>query len=339
MRKGKNPNKDRENITSSFSHQVILPVHIPNHEDYFSDVFKIFQYCLDSLLRTTHLETFITVVDNGCCIEVRNYLNDLLVQKKIQELILTENVGKLNAIIKGLAGHNFPLITISDADVLFLNNWQNETIKVFDECPKAGVVGVISQFLNYQSHCENLIWDYLLNDKLKFISVEDPEAMAAFYNSIGWTEDFPKERLKYTLGFNTGKIKACVGSGHVVATYRRELFRKELPVYNPFKMGGRSEELLDILAINNGYYRLTTNGNYAYHMGNKYEPWMDEKSRKLKLTTVGESKGLLKTKVKKPNKIALWTKKKLVKFIFKRKKLRLQFLKYKGLPANSLRGF
>ncbi|MDD3005817.1 glycosyltransferase, partial [Flavobacterium sp.] len=121
MRVGFNPNKDKVLPKSDYTHQVIVPVYIPHQNDYFKDSFQILQLCLESLFKTCHGKTYITIVNNGSCIEVVNYLNQLQQETKVQEVIHTTAIGKLNAILKGLSGHQFPLITITDADVLFLN--------------------------------------------------------------------------------------------------------------------------------------------------------------------------------------------------------------------------
>ena len=119
MRIGFNPYKDQVLFKSDYLHQIIIPVFIPNQEGYFKDSFAILKLCLDSLLATVHGKTFITVVNNGSDIIVVNYLDSLLKEKKIQELIHTQNIGKLNAILKGMAGNNIELITIADSDVMF----------------------------------------------------------------------------------------------------------------------------------------------------------------------------------------------------------------------------
>src|SRR5690606_28470436 len=77
----------------------------------------------------------------------------------------------------------------------------------------------------------------------------------------------PIERLIYTLYLTQNNYKALVGAGHVVATYRRDLISK-ISLFNLYKMGGDSEEILDRMAPEHGYYRLTTSSNFASHMGN-----------------------------------------------------------------------
>ncbi len=94
MRVGFNPNKDKVLQKSDFFHQVIVPVYIPHQNDYFKDSFQILQFCLESLFKTCHYKTYITVVNNGSCNEVFAYLNQLQQEGKLQEVIHTNANGK-----------------------------------------------------------------------------------------------------------------------------------------------------------------------------------------------------------------------------------------------------
>lgn len=80
------------------------------------------QLCIESLLKTVHSKTCITIVNNGSCKEVEDYLNILYQGAKIHEVIHTENIGYINAMLKGIADQNFPIFPNADADVLFLNS-------------------------------------------------------------------------------------------------------------------------------------------------------------------------------------------------------------------------
>ena len=82
MRQGSNPNKEINNEGSFFIHQIIVPVYIPNEEDYFKDALKILKTCLNSLFNTIHDRTYITIVNNGSCESVVNYLDKLFSDKK-----------------------------------------------------------------------------------------------------------------------------------------------------------------------------------------------------------------------------------------------------------------
>lgn len=267
MRVGFNPHKDEPQQDSEFTHQVIIPVYIPNQEGYFKDSFAILKLCLESLFATIHKKTFITIANNGSDTSITQYLDTLLQQNKIHELIHTENIGKLNAILKGLAGNRIELVTISDSDVLFLPNWQAETVKVFQHVPNAGVVGIVPQFKMYESNCGNVIFDNLFNRRLKFFEVKNKEALIQFYDSLGWERNYNQDYLKYNLGLEINSdFKVLIGSGHFVATYKKDIF-DEIISYIGFKMGGTSEGYLDKLPLKKNYWRLTTEDNYAYHLG------------------------------------------------------------------------
>ncbi|MDO6758752.1 glycosyltransferase family A protein [Tamlana sp. 2_MG-2023] len=333
MRIGLNPNKDTSIKSSGYLHQVIIPVYIPNHEGYFKDSFEVFKLCIESLLKTIHGRTFITIVNNGSSQVVQEYLGALFDAKVIQELIHTENIGKLNAILKGLVGNNIELVTISDADVLFLPNWQQETIKVFSKAPKAGVVGLVPQFKMFEAHCGNVIYDNLFNSKLKFLPVKNPKGLEMFYDSIGWKRNYNQDYLKYSLGLELSKgLSVLVGSGHFVATYKKDMF-SEITSYLGFKLGGISEAYLDKTPLAKGYWRLTTQDNFAYHMGNTVEDWMVVPYKKEQFDEDINSN--FRTN-KKSNKIMFFFKNRLfVKFISIPFFYKI-FLKWKSLPKEMI---
>lgn len=336
MRKGNNPNKDKISINCKFWHQIIIPVYIPNSEGYFEDAFKILRICIQSIFRTINSKhTYLTVVNNGSCKEIESYLNKLKDQGKINELISTSNIGKLNAISKGIVGHNFDLLTIADADVYFLPGWQRETLKVFDEYPKTGSVGLVPQFNMFSNFCTNVLLDNFFNKACRFYKLAQPEDMWAFYKSIGW--NMPKEHYYFQSVFgicNENGFKACIGSGHFVATYRKELF-KNLKKYIPGKIGAKSEQYLDKSAMINGFWKLTTFRNYAYHMGNCWEDWMDETPESLSKDKLilkdhsffynGGNRNLLKNKI--------------FKNLLRLKPMNKWFLKYKKLPKEELKQY
>ena len=275
MRIGSNPQKDKLKESNDFFHQLIIPVYIPNQEGYFKESFAVLQLCLNSLFKTCHKQTYFTIVNNGSSKEVSAYLDGLFQENKIQELIQTSAIGKLNAIFKGIAGQQFPIITITDADVLFLNNWQQETYAVFEAFPKTGSVSPTpnSKLLKY--YTPNIWFENLLRKSLQFRKVENPKAMQSFAESIGNPTLFNKYNLEKYATVSKNEFQAVVGSGHFVVTYRGSVFKKLTQFYSDFQLGGESEnELLDKPVASQGYWRLATKDNYAYHMGNTSEDWM-----------------------------------------------------------------
>lgn len=277
MRIGLNPNKDQRLEATGYFHQVIVPVHIPNQEGYFADSFRLLQYCIGSLLKTSHNKTFFTIVNNGSCKEVEEYINELKNNNAIHEVIHTTSIGKLNSILKGLSGQKFDWVTITDADVLFLNNWQKATYGIFSAFPKAGAVcpSPSSRVLKHFTY--NVILSHFFNPKLAFTDVVNGNAMKSFAHSIGNPDFYNEAHLEKYLTISNENTKAVIGAGHFVATYKSAIFNGSLPQFSEYSLGGDSEELiLDKPVVDNGYWRLSTEDNFAYHMGNSQEPWMKE---------------------------------------------------------------
>jgi len=338
MRQGHNPHKDLIIEEAFYNHQVVLPVYIPNQEGYFKDSFRILQLCVESILKTVHLKTFITIVNNGSCSEVRDYLDKLFANKKIHEIIHTDNIGKLNAILKGLSGNNIELVTIADSDVMFLENWQSETVKVYNNFPKAGVVGIVPQFRNFSHLCGNIIFENFFSNKLKFTPVKNPEALKKFNASIGANDLYNKAYLRWNLTIEKDTFQAIVGSGHFVATYKRALF-SHLKTYLTFKLGGDSERYLDELPLKKGLWRMTSNDNYAYHMGNTYEEWMQETLDEMAANDIKQEFLLAYPEIRNSKKIDYFIKNRLFIKLFNKKRIRRFFYKIKGLPKHEINSY
>ena len=196
MRIGDNPNKFSGKQVKHYAHQVIIPVYILDGEAYFKDSFHIFQLCVQSLLATTHSNTYITIVNNGSGNRVVNYLNDLAAQNKIQEVIHNTNIGKINAVLKGIVGVRADVVTISDQDILFKEDWQSATFDVFNSFENVGVVGLIPMFTSYKSYSAPIIFDFLFSKRLSFTPVKSPDDMVKFYDSIWINRSYDQKSLE-----------------------------------------------------------------------------------------------------------------------------------------------
>ncbi|MEP1487174.1 MAG: glycosyltransferase family 2 protein [Algibacter sp.] len=330
MRIGFNPNKDTLNDDSEYFHQIIVPVYIPNEEDYFKDSLLILKNCLNSLFITSHSKTYFTVVNNGSCTSVIKYLNKLLKENIIQELIHTTNIGKLNAILKGVVGQKFKFVTITDADVLFLNNWQIATYDVFRNFKKAGVVCTTPSPKSFNDKTFNILFENMFSKKLRFTKVKNPKALSDFALSIENPDFYKKCHLKNNLTIINGKYKAVVGAGHFVATYRFDVFKFLDKSYSNYRLGGDSEStILDLPIIKKGLWRLSTENNYTNHMGNVIEPWMSEIINK----QVDLSDHVFDYKFEdiRESKLGFWLKNIFFARLFNQRKVRQLFLRYKGL--------
>ena len=276
MRTGINPQKSKLLQSPDFFHQVIMPVYIPNNEDYFEDSFNILKISVDSLLKTCHSKTFFSIVNNGSCKEVEDYLDALFKSGSIHELIHTSNIGKVNAVNKALVGQAFPLITISDSDVLFLNHWQKSVYEVYTNFPKTVAVCTTPNSRTLKTLTENIYFDCLFSKSLRFTEVKDSKAMIDFVKSIGNDNFFRAIHLKKNLTVNRNGISALVGAGHYVCTYRNDALHTNFEFTNKL-LGRKAMDSIDLEIVKKGYWRLSTEFNFTYHMGNFTEDWMYEK--------------------------------------------------------------
>ena len=338
MRKGNNPQKNILTSKENFLHRIIIPVHIPNQLGYYKESFAVFKFSMDSLLKTTPSSSAITIVNNGCCKEVCDYINGLFATKDINEIIHTDEIGKVNSILKSLRSSTEPYITITDADILFKENWLSKTVQVFNTFPKAGVVGVIPQFKMYEYFGYNVIFDNLFNSDLKYTKVKDVDGLKHFYKSVGWKDNYNKNYLNYNLSIKKNNTRALVGSGHCIATYKRTLFDNNLE-FSKFALGGDSEQkYLDEPCVRKDLWRLTTDENLAYHMGNtldasskKYAEQLKENKSALDFNIFREPKFFLQIKFIFKNKVA--------RRFFKNKRVKFLFYRMKGLPKEMIKNY
>lgn len=288
MRIGSNPEKNSKNIELTNYHRIIVPVYIPNFEGYFKETFEVFKLCIESLLLTIHDKTRITIYNNNCHQEVKKYIDEKYQKSEFIDQVFhsKENLGKINAILAASKGNLEPIITITDADVLFKNNWQNEVEKILVNFPEAGMVSPVPSSKTITTFTANN-WGYaLFKGKIYFDDVLDPDGLMKFDNSLGNSTRFYKPiHLKNYLVLKNKKNKqeAVMGCGHFVATLKREVLDKGTsePAFIKIQKGVESK-FIDYPNEKLGFLRLATKGNYAFHMGNTTEDWMYEEFNILK---------------------------------------------------------
>jgi hypothetical protein len=339
MRKGENDSKDVYLNLKKAYHRIIIPLYIPFEDEYYKQSYQIFEMCLDSIHKTTVNGVVISVICNACSKKVNERVFELFNERKIDECIVVhEGIGKVNALLKSLRTAEERLITITDADVLFLNGWEEEVIKVFENFPKAGVVSPVPIFRRHNNLTYNIWFDYLFSRKLRFTKVKNPEGLIRFANSIGWP--WLDEKYKDIILTVSGKdnLRAVVGSPHFVATYKSEVFAT-LPSENSiFQLGGDSEvKYTDEPVIKCDGYRLATEDNYGYHLGNAIEDWMLEEYAKLKLEVKRELEPTLKDL--KPSRVRYYVKSIIFRKLMTFQPLLIVFFKNKGVPKEKMKQF
>ncbi len=340
MRIGENISRDKLLDKPCYNHRVIIPLFIPEEKGYYKDAFSIFEMCLKSIYKTANSNIAISVISNGSSKSIVNKLLGFYQEGLINELICeTDNIGKVNSILKTLRTCEERYVTITDADVLFLNNWEYEIMKVFKAFPKASAVSPMPVFRTQNHYTSNIIFDYFFSNKIKFSKVKNPDALTKFAKSIGW--EWLDEKWKdviMTINAPNSKQKAIVGCNHCIVTYKKEVF-KSLPSYNSrYKLGGNSEGVyLDKPSMYYDGYRLSTYNNYAYHLGNTIEPWMLETYSKLKESN--KNIVAFNSAVLKKSKFKYFLKHVIFKKLIAKKKIRKSFYLSKGLDVNKINDF
>jgi hypothetical protein len=290
MRIGTNPEKKKNKIPIDSYHRVIIPVYIPHFNGYFKDSFNVLKLCLDSLLKTVHLKTRITIYNNNSDRIVKNYIDKKFEESEILDQVFHSkvNVGKINAILAASKGCIEPIITITDADVLFKNGWQKATETIFINFPEAGMVSPVPLSKLLYAYTANNWYYAFFKGNLSFEKVIDKEAMRKFDISLGNSNlHYNIEHLEsYLVLKNKSNFEAVMGCGHFVATLKRDVLDKGSNEPALIKISGNIVgKFIDRPNENLGFLRLATKKNFAFHMGNNTEEWMYEEYRKLQQET------------------------------------------------------
>lgn len=281
MRKGINKSKVEPLIEITTYHRVIVPVYIPNlTEDYYKDGLKILEYCLESLFRTIHKKTRVSIINNGCCDEVVRVLEHFKSKyDTFDQLYDSEtNLGKINAVYSVIRANTEPLLTISDADVLFLEGWQENVEEVFKNFPKAGIVSPVPSSIAYENpNASTTLGHAIFNSKFEFSNVIDSSGLIKFQESISRLMYRQAHLEQWPVIRNKANQKAVLGCGHFCATLKRIALEEAPKQPSVFKLGmGAVAEYLDKPINKAGYLRLATEKNLAFHLGNVAENWMVE---------------------------------------------------------------
>ena len=286
MRVGTNPEKYKKELIATVYHRIIIPVYIPELKGYFKDALEIFKLNVESLLKTIHRKTRITIYNNNSHPLVKKYIDEAYLRSEFVDQVFhsKENLGKINGILAAVKGNLEPLVTISDADVMFKHDWQKNTELIFEQFPTAGLVSPVPNSVLYKYYTANNFLSAILgSSKIRFQEVEQPYEMKRFEDSLGDEVTLFKEmHLKKYMVLKRGQNSAVMGAGHFVATIRREVFDKgtNSPAFLKI-MGGIESKFIDKPNEDLGFLRLSTMSNYAYHLGNVAENWMYEEFSKL----------------------------------------------------------
>lgn len=270
MRRGSNPAKSASQLAAFRRHHVIIPVYIPELSGYFAQLPEILGLCLDSLEATAGDSVDVTVVANGCCPEVVEQLQ----ARSLSQLVMNaRNLGKVDALASVARGSYAEIITMADADVLFLPGWQQAVEQLFSTFPECGMVtpfpGVDIEWFATSATILGA-WP-----RLKRRDLVPASDLADFAASIDQPEFFAK--ASPPLVVEREGVQACVGCRHFVASWRRGILAGMPAEPSRVAIVQDSERRwIDEPADRLGYWRLSTTRAFVRHLGNSPAPWMHE---------------------------------------------------------------
>lgn len=276
MRVGSHPAKDQGALESFGPHRVVVPVHVPTLDGYFAEAREVLARCLESLRLTAAGRVAVTLVDDGSCPEVLEDLRACQDAGWVDQLVVNRpNRGKVDSVL-GVARASFePLVTITDADILFRAGWVEAVEELFAIFPECGFASLFPSPPGAFHLTSATLLGALARRELTVDSLVDEADLDRFAASIGRPDLFPEMWRRHQLVVRRGDVTACVGAPHWVLTLRREVLAATPPEPSRRAVGGSETRWLDEPADRLGRWRLTTSRAYAQHMGNVVEPWMD----------------------------------------------------------------
>lgn len=182
-RVGQNPNRNLK----AKQPQVVMSVitHLPNQFGYHEKRLEVIQLCIHTMRSRCGVDgALLYVWDNGSCNEFREWLKN---EVKPDFLTLSPNIGKRaaqNAILRSFQPGT--IISHSDDDMLFYQDWLKESIKLFDVSDKVGVVSCYPVRTQFYNGCKNTQKSLAaLGAKLEVGKFMPDEWQADFAESVG----------------------------------------------------------------------------------------------------------------------------------------------------------
>lgn len=152
-RVGQNPNRNKFCDIPKAVMAVITC--LPDQYGYHEKRLEVIQLCIDTMRRRAGMDASLYVWDNGSCKEFRSWLLD---ECKPDYLTFSHNTGKSNARAAILRSFQpGTIISYSDDDMLFYDNWLAESVKIIECVPNVGVVSGYPVRTQFRWGCSHTI--------------------------------------------------------------------------------------------------------------------------------------------------------------------------------------
>lgn len=273
MRLGQNPSKDKLPAYQPPRLGVALLVYIPSLAGYFEHSLEILKYQIASLHAATRLAFNLLVFDNGSCAEVRSALQQLHAEGWIDFLICSHhNLGKIGAINWILAALPNELICYADSDVLFRAGWIENSLKILEAFPTAGMISA-QPCLDDVLRGSGVAHLGLADDPRFQIQTRplDPQVIEEYALGVGLPADRTARLQKTNFMVVTRldlAVQAVLGATHMQFLMPSEVARKMVPLPTTYGLGREEDRNLDRRVDQAGFLHLSTPEAYVWHMGN-----------------------------------------------------------------------
>ena len=272
MRKGQNPARNGLPAYSPHRLGVASLVYIPHMDGYFAEAFDILKVELASLHAGTGEAFDLLVFDNGSCPEVQVSLQKLQAEGWMDWLILSRhNMGKTGALNWILGAMPNEMVGYCDSDIFFRPGWFEESKKILDAFPQAGIITAQPNFFDVfhgegTAHLGLDQEDYEQSEYYPAVEVVD-EYCKGIGASVELTEKYRKQPLvRYRRRING--VEAVLGANHMQFIGRREVLRQALPLEATRGLSPEEDRQFDMGLNRKGFVHLATPSSYVVHMGN-----------------------------------------------------------------------
>jgi hypothetical protein len=144
MRKGMNPNR-LATVTRKLPPEIptiAIITHLPTLDGWHKQRLEIVKACLITARKHAGCDAYVTVWDNASCATFRGWLMD---EYKPDRAILSDNVGKVNALRRMLMMWDDCIVAYADDDILFYPGWLKSQLAILNTFPPAVVSGVVNR--------------------------------------------------------------------------------------------------------------------------------------------------------------------------------------------------
>jgi hypothetical protein len=273
MRLGQNPSKDKLPAYQPPRLGIALLAYVPSPAGYFEHVVEILKYQIASLHHATRMDFDLLVFDNGSCGEVRSELQALHADGWIDFLVSSHhNLGKIGAINWILAALPHEWICYADSDVLFRPGWIENSLKILEAFPAAGMISAqpcLDDVLRGSGSAHlGLSGDPRFQIETRLL---DRQVIAEYALGVGLsaerTAQLQETHFAVATRLDRG-VQAVLGASHMQFLMPREVAHQMVPLPTTYGLGREEDRNLDRKVDQAGYLHLSTPEAYVWHMGN-----------------------------------------------------------------------